>query len=433
MKRDGFVRVAACLTAVVVGVQTLAAGQQLTKEDVAKLAAAGVGDEVIICKIKAAGAVFDLSTDDILTLKQAKVSDTVIAAMLRTKIESSATPTTTATAPAVPVPTTEPETSGGIGIVIRPSESEATFAALEVVVSNQPMVSGLGEPRASVLLSNQTGRKLSLLIDEVNGRITYFPGSMPHMVGLARDEVKSLSLRPGEYSIRWTGKPACLRIQAPANRLLKLAATEQDRDGHASVLLSVFEGDVAVGSAFIFDEPTGQTLSGSEASLSCKEPPVVVAAQVSGQAAALCGECGSSGTPTVVNNYYYNSEAVTSPSPIPVVVGPVTWPQYTEQVMVCPSPVWTYPTHQHRHYVAPRLSHPSNWRTYPARACHHHYHQYRRSHEYRSGDLLGGLLTPNTIFWGGVGALVGDRKNEAGQGAAIGAAFGLLLDWLAER
>jgi hypothetical protein len=55
---------------------------------VLRLVAAGVSDEVIVKHIRAAGYVFDLTTDDIVDLRHQGVSDTVLEAMLDTAIDN---------------------------------------------------------------------------------------------------------------------------------------------------------------------------------------------------------------------------------------------------------------------------------------------------------------------------------------------------------
>lgn len=54
----------------------------LALDDVVKLCAAGMSDEVVITKIKKSGKAFDLSTDEMLELKKSGVSETVIRYLL---------------------------------------------------------------------------------------------------------------------------------------------------------------------------------------------------------------------------------------------------------------------------------------------------------------------------------------------------------------
>jgi hypothetical protein len=73
---------AAALAAVVVPAGVFAA-EKLTNETVITLTQAGLGDEAIIAKIEGSDAAFDLSTSQMVELKQKGVSGPVIAAMLK--------------------------------------------------------------------------------------------------------------------------------------------------------------------------------------------------------------------------------------------------------------------------------------------------------------------------------------------------------------
>ncbi|HLF93091.1 MAG TPA: hypothetical protein VJB14_06505 [Planctomycetota bacterium] len=60
----------------------LAASADVTKDDIRKLAAAGVGDEVILAFIRSNGPVARLSADDIVELKQAGAGEKVLSALV---------------------------------------------------------------------------------------------------------------------------------------------------------------------------------------------------------------------------------------------------------------------------------------------------------------------------------------------------------------
>lgn len=64
----------------------LAASADTSKEDILKLAKAGISDEVILAFVRANGAP-RLSSDDVIELKEAGVSDKVLSAMLSPKPE----------------------------------------------------------------------------------------------------------------------------------------------------------------------------------------------------------------------------------------------------------------------------------------------------------------------------------------------------------
>ena len=60
----------------------LAAAAEVTKEDLKKLAAAGISDDVILSYIKSNGGVAKLSAEDIIELKQAGASEKVLSVAL---------------------------------------------------------------------------------------------------------------------------------------------------------------------------------------------------------------------------------------------------------------------------------------------------------------------------------------------------------------
>jgi hypothetical protein len=76
----------------------------LTVDGVISLLNAGLSDDLIITKIQKSGQSFDLSTDDMVRLKQAKASDAVIKAMMNATPASAAAPAPVAAAanPAAP-------------------------------------------------------------------------------------------------------------------------------------------------------------------------------------------------------------------------------------------------------------------------------------------------------------------------------------------
>ncbi len=87
------------------GAQELA--KRLTNKDIVDMVGLGLGDDVIIEKIRTAPEVaFDTSVDALKTLKEAKVPDEVIKFMINPKATAAtpAAPATAAAAPAVPTP-----------------------------------------------------------------------------------------------------------------------------------------------------------------------------------------------------------------------------------------------------------------------------------------------------------------------------------------
>ncbi|HLY76180.1 MAG TPA: hypothetical protein VKU80_18920 [Planctomycetota bacterium] len=80
----------------------LAVAAQVTKEDLKKLAAAGISDEVILSYIKANGGVAKLSAEDVVELKQAGASEKLLSVALGSSQGPAAAP-----APA-PAPSASP-------------------------------------------------------------------------------------------------------------------------------------------------------------------------------------------------------------------------------------------------------------------------------------------------------------------------------------
>jgi hypothetical protein len=60
----------------------LAASAQVTKEDLKKLTAAGISDDVILSYVKTNGGLAKLSADDVIELKQAGASEKLLATVL---------------------------------------------------------------------------------------------------------------------------------------------------------------------------------------------------------------------------------------------------------------------------------------------------------------------------------------------------------------
>ncbi|HUI55094.1 MAG TPA: hypothetical protein VLY04_08990 [Bryobacteraceae bacterium] len=104
-----------------------AAPAGLSVEDVIKLAKAGLSEDIILQQIKKRNRAFDLSTDDIIALKTAKVSDRIVAFMLDPSRPESAEPTPPeSNAPAAPSngpPEVEPRAAGRDSSVPAPAET----------------------------------------------------------------------------------------------------------------------------------------------------------------------------------------------------------------------------------------------------------------------------------------------------------------------
>jgi hypothetical protein len=77
----------------------------LTNEDILKLVKAGMGDEVILGALSSKSVNFSLSTDDMIALRQAGVSDKVIAAMVARGYSAAPKGATVSIAPVAGEPT----------------------------------------------------------------------------------------------------------------------------------------------------------------------------------------------------------------------------------------------------------------------------------------------------------------------------------------
>jgi hypothetical protein len=80
--------------------------------DVLRMAAAGVGDDVLLAYVQGSASTFPLTVDQIIQLKSAKVGSPVIQAMINhvpTASAQTSTPAPTAAAPATPAPTPSPD------------------------------------------------------------------------------------------------------------------------------------------------------------------------------------------------------------------------------------------------------------------------------------------------------------------------------------
>ncbi|NIJ19901.1 hypothetical protein FHS95_001570 [Sphingomonas naasensis] len=154
---------------------------KLTNDSVVALSAAGLGDEAIIAKIKSSEVAFDLSTEQMIALKQRGVSGPVVAAML------------TATGAGQPAPVTlsmdspdpmRPHPAGLYMLVDDPSGGKMT--RIDATVSNQAktggmfgyaLTGGIASMSVKASIQNETARVASqtatphfyFFFDESNG------------------------------------------------------------------------------------------------------------------------------------------------------------------------------------------------------------------------------------------------------------------------
>jgi len=84
----------------------------ITVNDVVSLVDAGLSDDLIITKLRKEDKAFDLSTDDMIRLKKANVSDNVLHVMLDPKAELKPVVAATATTPCTRQPGGSPRHRG---------------------------------------------------------------------------------------------------------------------------------------------------------------------------------------------------------------------------------------------------------------------------------------------------------------------------------
>jgi hypothetical protein len=94
------------MNAMILALALLAAGQ-VSKEDIKKLTAAGISDEVILSYVKANGGLAKLSAEDVVELKQAGASEKLLTSILSTPAPAPAQQNAVPQqAPGAPAPTT---------------------------------------------------------------------------------------------------------------------------------------------------------------------------------------------------------------------------------------------------------------------------------------------------------------------------------------
>lgn len=161
-------------------VSASAAAEPLTKETVVELTKLGLGDEAIIAKIKADGTIFDLSADDMISLRQQGVSSPVIAAMLSNKSSAAQVMSMDSPDPHVPHPP---------GVYLLTGEGPtAKMRRIDPTVSNQAktggifgyaLTGGLASASVKVAIQNPTASARSnstprfyFFFDQANGNTT---------------------------------------------------------------------------------------------------------------------------------------------------------------------------------------------------------------------------------------------------------------------
>lgn len=130
---------------------TPAAAETLNNDAVLALLDAGLGDEVVIAKIKSSPSSFDLSTDTIIAMKKRGVSGPVIAAM----ISASAVPATTA----MSIDSPDPMVPHPSGIYLAGAEK---MTRIESTTTRQARTSGM---LGAALTGGLTGMRIKAAVN----------------------------------------------------------------------------------------------------------------------------------------------------------------------------------------------------------------------------------------------------------------------------
>ena len=187
------------LAALAMAVATVPA-DRLTNDTVVALTAAGLGDEAIIAKIKSSEVEFDLSTDQMIALRQKGVSGPVIAAMLTASSGGGGT-----MAGAMSMDSPDPMRPHPAGVYLL---SGARMSRIDATVSNQAKTGGLigsmltgGIASASIKASigNETARVITspgmptfyFFFDEANGQAA----------GAFASGVSAVATSPNEFTL----------------------------------------------------------------------------------------------------------------------------------------------------------------------------------------------------------------------------------------
>lgn len=110
--------------------------ETLTNATVIQLVQAGIGNDAVIAKIKSTEGKYDLSTDDLIALKQAGVAGDVIAAMIAGPTKSEAT------APAMSLTDIDPMIPHPSGVYLIDAPANR-LARIDATVSNQAKTGGI--------------------------------------------------------------------------------------------------------------------------------------------------------------------------------------------------------------------------------------------------------------------------------------------------
>ena len=136
----GMLVVSLCFAA---SLTVLAQDETMTNDEVISLSKAGLAPSIIVGKIRTSKSNFDLSTDALIKLKGAGVSDDIVAAMLEAKSGKSTANTSGAAAVAVSGDPNDPMSKHGYGIYLyEEKEGQRKMTRLDPNVSAQNRTGG---------------------------------------------------------------------------------------------------------------------------------------------------------------------------------------------------------------------------------------------------------------------------------------------------
>lgn len=139
-----------------------ASAEPMTVDSVIALAKVGVGDEAIIAKIRSEKPTFDLSTDQMITLKQQGVSSAVIAAMINPSSGSAPTMSMDSADWRVPHPTGVYALSGE-GTAARMTRIDPTVSSQAKTggIWGYAFTGGLASMSIKVAIANESARMIT--------------------------------------------------------------------------------------------------------------------------------------------------------------------------------------------------------------------------------------------------------------------------------
>ncbi|MBI3099130.1 MAG: glycine zipper family protein [Planctomycetes bacterium] len=344
----------------------------LTTDEVIRLSQAGVSDPVIVNQIRASGSTFELSADDILRLKEAKVSDEVLTAMIQTR-----------RAPAQP--------AGRTGGAAQPAANEPKpepAVALPPRGEAQRAVAMPGEGRqGSIELVNADDRMYSFNIDAESRTIYVYYGDGRERVNLEQGETRSLAVAPGDWFVRWVGENPVYRATVDAGETTRIVTKGTDVAGVPGVAVEVIR--------------RGNTEEG--------------------------GTLKKFGTHTTTAT---RVDQVVRPSTTVVYTPPAPTTVYVERTYV-PTTTCVNRSFYDNYWGDYRSTTTcvSGYRSYGTTYYGPSYTSYRSERHSSPTWLPGG----RTLVGAGIGAIIGHQYRERGKGAAIGAGVGYLLDQVLRR